>query len=58
MNAANNSEAARFSSPLSPIAAAMVPHPPLIIPQIGRGMEQQISATVQAYHQAMRRIAA
>ena len=58
MNAANNSEAARFSSPLAPIAAAMVPHPPLIIPQIGRGMEQQISATVQAYHQAMRRIAA
>ncbi len=35
----------------------MVPHPPLIIPEIGRGEEKKIQATVDSYHEAGRRIA-
>ena len=31
-------------------AAYIVPHPPLIIPGVGRGQEKQISKTVEAYH--------
>ena len=38
--------------------AVMVPHPPLIIPDVGRGQEKEIQATVDAYHQAARQIAA
>ena len=30
----------------------MVPHPPLIIPQVGRGGEQQIIKTTRAYEEA------
>ena len=37
--------------------AFMVPHPPLIIPEIGRGEEKKIQATVDSYHEAGRRIA-
>ena len=37
--------------------AVMVPHPPLIVPEIGRGEERKIQATVDAYHQAARKIA-
>ncbi len=37
--------------------ACMAPHPPLIIPEIGRGEEQNIQDTVCAYHEAARRIA-
>lgn len=33
-------------------SAIMVPHPPLIIPEIGRGEERQISATIAAYNTA------
>lgn len=36
----------------------MVPHPPLIIPEVGRGQEKAIQATIDAYHQAARRLAA
>lgn len=36
----------------------MVPHPPLIIPEVGRGQEQGISSTVQAYEKIGREIAA
>jgi AmmeMemoRadiSam system protein B len=39
-------------------AAFMLPHPPLIVPEIGRGEEQKISKTVDAYHEAARKIAA
>lgn len=35
----------------------MVPHPPLIIPEIGRGEEQNIQDTVCAYHEVGKRIA-
>ncbi len=33
-------------------AAFMMPHPPLIIPEIGKGGEQNIQATIDAYGQA------
>lgn len=31
------------------LAAYMVPHPPMIIPQIGRGSEKQVEKTIRAY---------
>lgn len=34
------------------LGACAVPHPPLIIPEIGRGQEQGISATIEAYQKA------
>lgn len=37
--------------------AVMVPHPPLIIPDVGRGEEKKIQATIDAYHEAARMIA-
>ena len=37
--------------------AVMVPHPPLIIPEVGRGQEKEIQSTIDAYHQAAERIA-
>lgn len=39
-------------------AAFMVPHPPLIIPDIGNGQEGAIQKTIDAYHEAARRIGA
>lgn len=35
----------------------MVPHPPLIIPQVGRGREKEIQATIDAYHKAAGKLA-
>ena len=32
--------------------AFMVPHPPLIIPEIGRGEERRLQNTIDAYHEA------
>ena len=40
------------------LAAYMVPHPPMIVPQVGRGSEAQIEATTRAYETAAREIAA
>lgn len=40
------------------LASFMVPHPPLIVPAIGRGGERQIAATTAAYEQVAREIAA
>lgn len=37
--------------------AIMVPHPPLIIPAVGRGREADIQKTIDAYHEAARRLA-
>ena len=37
--------------------AIIVPHPPLIIPAVGRGQERGIQATVDAYRIAARRVA-
>ncbi len=40
------------------IAAYMLPHPPLIVPQIGRGEERLIQKTIDAYGQTAQKIAA
>ena len=40
------------------LAAFMVPHPPLIIPEIGRGSEEEVRETIRAYEQAADAIAA
>ena len=37
-------------------AAFMVPHPPLIVPDIGRGQEQIIPNTTESYQEIARRI--
>ena len=42
---------------MSIIAAYMVPHPPMIIPQIGRGTEKQIQETIDSYRNVAREIA-
>ena len=34
------------------VAGIMVPHPPLIVPAVGRGGERGIEATVRAYERA------
>ena len=43
---------------MSIIAAFMVPHPPMIVPEVGRGREQQILATTRAYERAASEAAA
>lgn len=40
------------------VAAYAVPHPPLIVPEVGRGEERAIQATIDAYEEVARRIAA
>ncbi len=37
-------------------AAFMLPHPPLIVPEVGKGEETKIADTIQAYHKAAREI--
>ena len=39
------------------IAAFMVPHPPMIVPEIGKGSEQQIAETISAYEKAADEVA-
>lgn len=38
------------------LSAYMVPHPPLIVPEIGKGREQTIKHTIDAYQETARRI--
>ena len=40
------------------LAGFMVPHPPMIVPQVGRGSEEQIRKTIAAYEQVAEDIAA
>jgi AmmeMemoRadiSam system protein A len=40
------------------LGAYMVPHPPLIVPSVGRGEEKVIHNTIAAYEEVARRIAA
>ena len=40
------------------LAAYMVPHPPMIVPQIGKGSEEQVRVTIRAYQQVADEIAA
>ncbi len=42
---------------MSVIAAFMVPHPPMIIPDIGKGSEKQIAETTRAYEKVADEIA-
>ena len=39
------------------LAAFMVPHPPMIVPAVGRGSEDQIKATINAYEEVADEIA-
>ena len=43
---------------MSIVGAFMVPHPPLIVPEVGRGGEQQIEATKEAYEAVAKEVAA
>ena len=43
---------------MSILFTCMLPHPPLIIPAVGKGEEQKIQKTIDAYHEAARKIAA
>lgn len=36
--------------------AYIVPHPPLIIPEVGKGEEKAISSTIEAYHEIGRQV--
>ena len=40
------------------IAGFMVPHPPMIVPEIGRGSEEQVRDTIKAYERVADEIAA
>lgn len=40
------------------VGAFMVPHPPIMLPEVGRGEEKQIEATTMAYRQVADEIAA
>lgn len=40
------------------IAAFMVPHPPMIVPAVGRGSERQVEKTIRAYEKVAEEIAA
>ena len=40
------------------IGAIIVPHPPLIVPTVGRGHERGVQSTIDAYRAAVRQVAA
>lgn len=42
---------------MSLLGTFIVPHPPLIIPAIGKGQEKEIQKTIDAYHNVAKRIA-
>ena len=42
---------------MSILASFIVPHPPLIIPNIGKGSEKQVSKTISAYKEIAKQIA-
>ncbi len=43
---------------MSIVGAFIVPHPPLIVAEVGRGEENKVSATLNSYHEVAKRIAA
>ena len=43
---------------MSILGAIIVPHPPLIIPTVGRGREQEVQTTIDAYRTAAKQVAA
>ena len=42
---------------MSIVAAFMVPHPPMIVPEVGRGSENQVEKTIKAYEKVSDEIA-
>ena len=42
---------------MSVLASFMVPHPPLIVPEVGRGNEKQVAKTVSSYEKIAEEIA-
>lgn len=42
---------------MSILGAIIVPHPPLIIPTVGRGREREVQATIDAYRTAAKQVA-
>ena len=42
---------------MSILGAVIVPHPPLIIPTVGRGREQEVQTTIDAYRAAAKQVA-
>ena len=45
-------ETAERSREMAVVGAIMVPHPPLIVPEVGKGGEKQIATTLKAYREA------
>lgn len=43
---------------MSILGAVIVPHPPLIIPTVGRGREQEVQSTIDAYRTVAKQVAA
>ena len=43
---------------MSIVGAIIVPHPPIIVPTVGRGREAEVQATIDAYHAAAKQVAA
>ena len=43
---------------MSILGAVIVPHPPLIIPTVGRGREREVQATIDAYRTAAKQVSA
>lgn len=43
---------------MSLVGAFVVPHPPIIIPEVGKGEETKVSTTIESYHEIAKRIAA
>lgn len=41
---------------MSILASVVVPHPPIILPEVGHGEEEKISATSNSYKEVMRRV--
>ena len=42
---------------MSVVGAFMVPHPPMIVPEVGRGSEERVRATINAYEKVAECIA-
>ena len=42
---------------MSVVYAIAVPHPPLIVPEVGRGQERMIQNTIDGYREVSRRLA-
>ena len=43
---------------MSIVGAIIVPHPPIIVPTVGRGREAEVQATIDAYHGAAKQVGA